>query len=59
MHVIRKDANFRGSWVKGEASQVVLVAKKPLANAGDTGDAGEIPGSWCYILIRIMYFIVY
>ena len=38
--MIRKDANFRGSWVKGAASQAVLVVKKPLANAGDTGDAG-------------------
>ena len=25
-------------------SQVVLVAKNPLANAGDIGDAGSIPG---------------
>ena len=45
MHVIRKDANFRGSWVKGVASQVVLVVKKPLANAGDTADLGSFPGS--------------
>ena len=27
------------------ASQVVLVVKKLPANAGDTGDAGSIPGS--------------
>ena len=26
-------------------SQVVLVVKNPLANAGDIGDAGSIPGS--------------
>ena len=26
------------------ASQVALVVKNPLANAGDTGDAGLIPG---------------
>ena len=27
------------------ASQVVLVVKNPLANAGDIRDAGSIPGS--------------
>ena len=27
------------------ASQVVLVVKNPPANAGDTRDAGSIPGS--------------
>ena len=27
------------------ASQVVMVVKNPPANAGDTGDAGSIPGS--------------
>ena len=27
------------------ASQVAPVVKKPLANAGDTGDLGTIPGS--------------
>ena len=27
------------------ASQVALVVKKPLANAGDIRDAGSIPGS--------------
>ena len=27
-----------------KASQVVLMAKNPLANARDTGDAGQIPG---------------
>ena len=26
------------------ASQVVLVVKNPLANEGDTGDAGSVPG---------------
>ena len=27
------------------ASQVAVVAKNPLANAGDTGDTGSMPGS--------------
>ena len=27
-----------------QASQVVLVVKKPPANAGDAGDVGSIPG---------------
>ena len=28
-----------------QSSQVALVVKNPPANAGDTGDAGSIPGS--------------
>ena len=28
-----------------QASKVALVVKNPPANAGDTGDAGSIPGS--------------
>ena len=28
--------------------QVILVVKNPLANAGDTRDAGSIPGLLCW-----------
>ena len=35
------------------------MVKNPPANTGDTGDVGSIPGSRCYILIIIIYFIVY
>ena len=31
--------------VETRASQVALVVKNPPGNAGDTGDAGSIPGS--------------
>ena len=31
------------------AFQVVLVVKNPLSNAGDTRDAGSIPGSARYL----------
>ena len=41
------------------ASQVVLMVKNLPASAEDTEDAGSIPGSRCYILIIIIYFIVY
>ena len=30
-------------YLEGRVSQVVLVAKNPSSNAGDTGDAGSIP----------------
>ena len=38
------------------ASQIVLVVKNPLANAGDTKDAGSSPGvpwrrAWQYALV--------
>ena len=40
----RKYAFAKVSW-NPRASQVVLVAKKPPANAGDIRDTGSIPGS--------------
>ena len=40
----RKYALAKVSW-NPRASQVVLVAKKPPANAGDIRDTGSIPGS--------------
>ena len=36
---------FRSFWGPVRASQVVLVAKNPPANAGDIKDAGSITGS--------------
>ena len=35
---------FDPPWVNFWASQVTLVVKNPLANAGDVGDPGSIPG---------------
>ena len=38
------NSNFKGIEIVG-ASQVVLVAKNPPANAGNIRDVGSIPGS--------------
>ena len=40
-----RHCDFTGALKKSGASQVVLVVKNLPANAGDTGDAGLIPGS--------------
>ena len=40
-----RHCDFTGDLKKSGASQVVLVVKNLPANAGDTGDAGLIPGS--------------
>ena len=39
------DCNLEGRYDMTWASWVVLVVKDPPANAGDTGEAGLIPGS--------------
>ena len=39
-----RHCDFTGALKKSGASQVVLVVKNLPANAGDTGDAGLIPG---------------
>ena len=38
------EEDFRCSWTNGRASQVALVVKNPLANAGDIRDMGSILG---------------